>query len=266
MLDSVRVEQIFFNLLSNSIKFTSQGGHIKIESHEKIIDDSHSELYFETSDDGIGMSQEFQEHMFEAFSQEQNNSTMANQGTGLGLTIVKKLINLMNGTVRVKSAPNCGTLFFITLPVEKAKNKIEKEKQKEASITVLKDKRVLLFEDNELNAEIAGTLLKDKGMLIEYAENGKVGVDQFVSSTENYFSVVLMDLRMPIMDGFEATRAIRALKRKDATTIPIIAMTANAYDIDVQNCLEAGMNAHLAKPINPDELFAVLINEISKKV
>src|SRR5574344_2182473 len=166
MLDSIRVDQIFFNILSNSVKFTAPGGHITLTCSDEIHDDNTATLSFVAADDGIGMSQEFQEHMFEAFSQEQNNSTMANQGTGLGLAIVKRLIDLMCGTLRVESALNKGTSFYITLPVKKIENIVVAETKNAVSVARLSGKRVLLFEDNELNAEIAGTLLKDKGVSV----------------------------------------------------------------------------------------------------
>src|SRR5574344_1263734 len=258
LLDAMRVNQIFFNILSNSVKFTAPGGNIKLVCTEEAITGDESVISFIASDNGIGMSEEFQKHMFEAFTQEEHEFRSTAQGTGLGLAIVKRLVDLMGGTISVKSTLDVGTTFFVTLPAKKVKELSIKEKKHEVASSSLSGKKILLFEDNELNAEIAGTLLSDKGIIVEYAQNGKVGLDKFSASSVNYYDAMLMDLRMPVMDGLEATKAIRSLERSDAKTIPIIAMTANAYDVDVQNCIAVGMNAHLAKPINPDELFSVL--------
>ena len=258
LLDAMRMNQIFFNILSNSVKFTAPGGSIKLICTEKTATGDESVISFVASDNGIGMSEEFQKHMFEAFTQEEHEGRNTAQGTGLGLTIVKRLVDLMGGTISVKSSLGTGTIFYITLPAKKANEQSRKVIKQEVTVSNISGKRVLLFEDNELNAEIAGTLLSDKGIIVDYAQNGKVGVDKFSASSVNYYDAMLMDLRMPVMDGLEATKVIRSLKRSDAKTTPIIAMTANAYDIDVQNCIAVGMNAHLAKPINPDELFSVL--------
>ena len=264
MFDSMRINQIFFNILSNSVKFTEPGGHISLECDDKDISDTTSLVSFKAFDDGCGMSKEFQEHMFEAFTQEDANRTAASQGTGLGLTIVKKLVDLMNGTITVDSAPGKGTTFFITIPAEKSFAEPEKKKEKVQAAN-LAGKHILLFEDNALNAEIAEALLKDKKIIVDHAENGKEGLEIIESSEPYTYDAILMDLRMPVMDGFEATKRIRTLSRNDLCTIPIIAMTANAYDIDVQNCLDAGMDAHVAKPINPDELFSILSQKIKEK-
>lgn len=265
LLDAMRVNQIFFNILSNSVKFTAPGGNIKLVCTEEAITGDESVISFIASDNGIGMSEEFQKHMFEAFTQEEHEFRSTAQGTGLGLAIVKRLVDLMGGTISVKSTLDVGTTFFVTLPAKKVKELSIKEKKHEVASSSLSGKKILLFEDNELNAEIAGTLLSDKGIIVEYAQNGKVGLDKFSASSVNYYDAMLMDLRMPVMDGLEATKAIRSLERSDAKTIPIIAMTANAYDVDVQNCFDVGMNAHLAKPINPDELFSVLANTLQEK-
>jgi len=262
LLDAVRVDQIFFNILSNSVKFTEPGGSIKLECKEESDTDGITKIIFVASDNGIGMSEEFQKHMYESFSQEQNKMVALNQGTGLGLTIVQKIVLLMKGTIKVQSQLNEGTTFVIVIPAKETSSVIQDEAKEQIPLAKLNGKRVLLFEDNSLNAEIAGTLLQDKGMLVEYAKNGKEGLSVFETSPLQHFDAVLMDLRMPIMDGFTAAKAIRKLQREDASLVPIIAMTANAYDIDVENCLSAGMNAHLAKPINPDELFEILSQQI----
>ena len=255
LLDSVRLNQIFFNLLSNSVKFTPPGGHVSLEC---AVSDAAGgvQLTFRAADDGIGMSEAFQQHMFEAFTQE-GNAAPAAQGTGLGLAIVKNLVGLMGGTVRVRSSEGKGTIFSVTIPTKKV-SAAAAAPAKEISAEVLRGRCVLLVEDNATNAEIAQVLLQDKGMRVEYAANGREAVERFSASAPGHFSLILMDLRMPVMNGIDATHAIRALPRPDAAAVPIVAMTANAYDVDVQNCLAAGMNAHLAKPIDPPAMYAVL--------
>jgi signal transduction histidine kinase/CheY-like chemotaxis protein len=265
LLDSVRVSQIFFNILSNSVKFTPAGGHIGLECAVRETENNRVELKFRAYDDGKGMNREFQKHMFEAFSQEGQSGTSGMQGTGLGLAIVNNLVKLMNGTVRVQSEPGRGTEFFITISAVKSAEPDRSVKDLSVPPAVLQGKKVLLFEDNEINAEIAGRLLEEKGMEVTCAADGKTGLGIFQSSPEGHFDIILMDMRMPVMDGISATKAIRALAREDAKTVPIIAMTANAYDIDVRNCLSAGMNAHISKPVDPDRMYATIAQFIAKE-
>ena len=263
LLDSVRVNQIFFNILSNSVKFTPAGGHVALSCSAVPAPEGRTRLSFRASDDGTGMSEEFQAHMFEAFSQEQRADNLSGQGTGLGLAIVKNLTDLMGGDIRVESAPGRGTAFFISLTAADAPETAEARKAADASLAVLTGRRILLVEDNQINAEIAQTLLEDCGMTVDRAADGREGLDRFDASAPYYYDAVLMDLRMPVMNGLDAARAIRALPRPDAAGTPILAMTANAYDADVRNCLEAGMNAHLSKPIDPDAMFSALAREIA---
>jgi len=263
MLDQMRLDQIFFNILSNSVKFTPPGGHISLVCGSETDENGREKLIFTASDDGCGMSEEFQQHMFEPFSQENEGDGANGQGTGLGLAIVHNLVELMDGEVSVRSAPGKGTVFRISIPAEPAAQETEETRAPGAAPVSLAGRRVLLFEDNKLNAEIAGTLLRDGGLEVDYAGNGRAGLEMFRASPDWYYDAVFMDLRMPEMNGLDAARAIRALPRQDAALTPIIAMTANAYDIDVQNCLQAGMNAHLAKPIDPDAMFASLSREIT---
>jgi len=265
LLDSVRINQIFFNILSNSVKFTSAGGYIGLECSVREAENGRAELLFRTYDDGKGMNRDFQEHMFEAFSQEGQTGSMGMQGTGLGLAIVNNLVKLMDGNIRVKSEPGAGTEFYISIPAVKSDKSVRTGEETGPSLEVLQGKKVLLFEDNKINAEIAMRLLEDKGMDVTCAENGREGLKMFRDSGEGFFDVVLMDMRMPVMDGVEATKAIRALARQDAKTIPIIAMTANAYDIDVQHCLDAGMNAHISKPIDPDRMYETIAHFMAQE-
>lgn len=261
LLDKVRINQIFCNILSNSVKFTPSGGHISMTFAASAPSQGVSRLEFTASDDGRGMSGEFQQHMFDAFTQEHAEKAAAGQGTGLGLAIVRNLVTLMGGEISVTSAPDKGTVFRICLfaPVTAETDEAQSAPEGYASLS---GKRILLCEDHPLNAEIAVSMLGNAGMKTERAENGKAGLEMFAASEPLYYDAVLMDVRMPVMNGIEAAKAIRALNRPDAQTVPIIAMTANAYEADVRNCLNAGMNAHTSKPIDPPALFSLLMREI----
>ncbi|MDD3243012.1 MAG: response regulator, partial [Eubacteriales bacterium] len=200
-----------------------------------------------------------QEKMFEPFTQESNEVTSQLQGTGLGLAIVKNLVELMNGNIQVKSEPGKGTEFTVHLDMPVAQGaKKNVERHPRTAQEALLGKHILLVEDHPLNMQIAKALLEKKGMRVTSAQNGKEAVDLFAGSKIHEFDAVLMDIRMPVMDGVEAARQIRALPRSDAAQTPIVAMSANAFEADVQNSLRAGMNAHLAKPIDPNRLCAEL--------
>jgi signal transduction histidine kinase/CheY-like chemotaxis protein len=264
LFDSVRLNQIFYNLLSNSVKFTPEGGHITLKVNVTTMTSGKARADFIVRDDGIGMSPEFQKHMFEVFTQEERKENKGNtQGTGLGLAIVKNLVELMGGTISVESELEKGTKFYVSLISEiTSAPEINEQNAHNISDQILKDKKILLCEDNDLNAEIAEKILEGKGITCTRAVNGQEGIDKFLDSEINYYDAILMDMRMPVMDGIAATKAIRALDRKDAKSIPIIAMTANAYDTDVKNCIDAGMNAHLSKPIEPKVVFKTLADQI----
>jgi signal transduction histidine kinase/AmiR/NasT family two-component response regulator len=264
LLDSVRFDQIFFNLLSNSVKFTPSGGHVALRYRVGAMPDGRAKLELDVIDDGVGMSKEFQGQMFESFSQEREGDTAKIEGTGLGLAIVKSLVNLMDGTISVESTLGQGTAFHLTIPAETAPDRNKAEDSGVIDAKSVKGKRVLLFEDNDVNAQIAMTLLEQEGVIVERASDGVEGLEKFTASAPRFYDAILMDLRMPRMDGFQAARAIRASGHDDAATIPIIAMTANAYDEDVRKCLEAGMNAHLSKPVDPVALFSKLAHEIQR--
>lgn len=257
--DPLRINQIFFNLCSNAVKFTPKGGHITLEGNKMDLDNNRVALELSVCDDGVGMSKEFQENMFSAFSQENRTISLNTAGTGLGLAIVKKLVDLMNGTIRVESEIDQGTKFFVHFEFETAEALPTVEKHI-ASANILSGKRILLCEDHPLNAKIVVRMLSQNNVLVDVAENGEIGVEKFKESEIGSYVAILMDIRMPVMDGMEATRAIRAIpNRNDATSIPIIALTANAYDEDVQGCMQAGMNAHLAKPVD----YATLLDTLS---
>lgn len=257
MFDKLRLQQIFVNLLNNAIKFTNDGGSVsmQISSTEKL--EGKELIHFVVRDNGIGMSQEFIENkLFKPFEEEHaENST---SGTGLGLSIVKNLVDIMGGNIRCESMLNEGTTFYVDLygkKVETPKKKVVETVKKDID---LKNINILLCEDNVLNREIANRLLSDKGIIVTNAVNGKDGVDKFSESEIGFYDLILMDIRMPIMDGLEATKKIRSLNREDAALIPIIAISANAFDDDIAACKAAGMNAHLGKPIVLEKMFETI--------
>ena len=259
LADRMRMEQIFYNLLSNAVKFTPSGGKIEFFVQEITIENGVNSFVCVVRDNGIGMSEEFQRHMFEAFTQESSNVTTEYQGSGLGLAIVKQLVGLMGAVMSVKSKLGEGTEFSIRFrfPIAEAVGEAE---QKKTTIQTgqLRGKRVLLAEDHPLNTKIAVMLLEKAGVFVVAAENGQAALEMFESVSEQYFDAVLMDIRMPVMNGLDAAKAIRRLDRSDAKAVPIIAMTANAFDADVKESLRAGMNAHLSKPIEAEILYETL--------
>jgi len=264
LADKLRVNQIFFNLLSNAAKFTPPGGHISLEA--RLLREGNGRIAgsFIVKDDGIGMSAEFQKKLFRPFEQEYTGRNSGRSGSGLGLAITKSLVDLMGGTISVESAPGHGSTFTVHLDVVLlAKQEAAAAGEKPALLS-LSGRHILLAEDNDINAEIAMALLARNGIAATRAATGKEAVRIFRASAPGFYDAVLMDIRMPEMDGLEATRRIRALKRSDALTVPIIAMTANAFDEDVKESLAAGMNAHLSKPIEADSLYKVLAAALSR--
>ena len=268
MTDKIRLNQIFFNVLSNAVKYTSRGGSVSYYEENTHVENGHVIKDFVVQDTGVGMSEEFQKRMFQPFAQESNEMTAEVQGTGLGLSITKSLIELMGGVLTIESELGKGTKVIIHLELDIATEEelalVKKKKKGTKGEEVLEGKRLLLVEDHPINTEIAKRLLEKKGLIVFCAENGRVGVEKFQSSNQNFFDVILMDIRMPEMTGLEATKAIRALDRSDAGSIPIIAMTANAYEEDVRLSKEAGMNYHLSKPIQPDKLYETLAEVFQK--
>ncbi|MEA4923118.1 MAG: PAS domain-containing protein [Eubacteriaceae bacterium] len=257
--DKMRIEQIFYNLLSNAVKFTPNGGVVEMLTRNIVFEDGIVSYDSIVRDNGIGMNEEFQQHMFEAFAQEENDEEPEQQGTGLGLAIVKQLVDLMNAEITVKSKKNEGTEYRIHFAFPVSKEAVNTaEKSSSVSIDKLKGKRVLMAEDHPLNRMIAQKTLEKAGMIVTAVENGREAVDRFKSVAENFFDAVLMDIRMPVMNGHDATQAIRLLDRLDAKTVPIIAMTANAFETDVEKSIRSGMNEHLSKPIEPEEMYETL--------
>jgi signal transduction histidine kinase len=261
--DELHTRQILINILGNAVKFTPDGGTIHFRAKEITSDDGKALYRFEIEDTGIGMSEEFQKHIFEAFSQEDNGSRTNYMGTGLGMAITKQFVDLMHGTINIKSKLSEGSCFAVDLTLDIDPSKIETEKEVENDNVA--GMKVLLVEDNMLNMEIAVEILEDEKVVVDTAENGQIAYDKFTASTPGTYDAVIMDIMMPVMNGLEATRAIRASSHPEAKTIPIIAMTANAYAEDVHAALESGMNAHIAKPINIPILLSTLNRYRTKK-
>jgi len=270
LMDILRINQIYFNIFSNAVKYTPEGGTICFTLRNTKPAPNRFAIHASISDNGIGMSEEFQKVLFEPFTQEHRDEKAERHGSGLGLSIVKKLIGAMGGTIRVQSELGKGSTFFLDIEFDSVPESAAQDGEssdgnphddlhrQERQNVSLAGKRVLLCEDNELNQEIARTFLEEKEMLVTVADNGKIGLEKFESSAEHFYDCVLMDIRMPVMDGYEAVRKIRALQRGDAKQVPVIAMTADAFSDDVQKCLAAGMNAHVAKPIDPQSLYDTL--------
>ena len=260
--DSLRLNQVLSNLLSNALKFTPAKGMIKLRVSKTGEDQENVYLRFEVIDTGCGIAEENYDKIFESFEQENVDVTYKYGGTGLGLSIVKRFTGLMGGGIHVTSVQGSGSTFTVDLPFGKIKEsgkptrfsdingRNDLAKDCYAVDYDFKGKRILLVEDNELNREIAEELIGVTGASVESAEDGVQAVEMFKESAEGYYDLILMDVQMPHMDGYEATRCIRALGRSDAQKVPIFAMTANAFAEDVQKSREAGMNAHISKPLN----------------
>ena len=256
--DQTKLQEIMLNIISNAIKYTPEGHSIYVEVHEAVSENPSKIRYiFSCEDTGIGMSEEYLPHIYEEFSREHSTTENKVPGTGLGLPIIKSMIELMGGSIQVESRQGIGTKFTIDLSFDIAlKEEVygSEDTIESSAIHTIKGKRILLVEDNELNAEIAKTVLEDVGALITRAENGQQALELFKEKPAGTFDVILMDLMMPVMDGYTVTRKIRELERSDAKTVPIIAMTANAFQEDAEKCIAVGMNAHLAKPLDIEKM------------
>ena len=262
----VYFKQIIMNIMSNAVKYTNAGGKIVVKCNEIFCDGKNSVIRFVCTDTGIGMSQKFQMHMFEAFAREQKEIKTEYQGIGLGLAIVKKLTDKMGGKIYVKSEKGKGSEFTVEMPFKidmkdgvYADNKIKKP-------ISLKGIKILLVEDNEINMEIAEFMLKDKGANVTKAVNGIQAVELWNKSDTGYFDVVLMDIMMPKMNGIEAAKIIRASKRPDAKKVPIIAMSANIFEDDIKMYEDAGMNGHISKPLEIEKMIEVIYEEYKKNI
>lgn len=253
------IRQIMINLLDNSIKYNKHGGSVTFSSKTKPLDNGRALFCFSVSDTGIGMTPKFLKHIYEPFAQEGDDARSKFQGTGMGMPIVKSLIELMGGTIEVTSELHVGTSFYVEIPLDIDENPQARANTVESAPDCsLADMNVLLAEDNELNAEIAQTLLESEGVVVTRAANGNEVVDLYLSHPAGSFDAILMDIMMPGMDGYEATRTIRLSEKVDAADIPIIALTANAFAEDAKAAHDAGMNAHLSKPLDFNKLKNIL--------
>lgn len=258
--DQLRLNQVLMNLISNAIKFTDSGGSVRVSLNVRPAEGNRDSLEFVVEDTGIGMSEEYLDHIFQPFEQESASVALNYAGSGLGLSIVKNLVDLMHGEIHVSSAKGQGSRFEVSLclPRTEPPTKIM-EAQKYIPDISLEGRKLLLVEDNELNAMIASELIEGQcGMQVDIAPNGEVALERFTASDAKEYAAILMDIRMPVMDGLAAARAIRVSDHPRARKIPIIAMSANAFQEDVAMSLESGMNEHLSKPIDVDKLEATL--------
>ena len=270
--DKLRLNQVLLNILENAVKYTRPGGKICFQIQElKGQEPEFAKYEFRVKDTGIGMSEEFIEHIFEPFSREQTSTVSGIEGMGLGMAIVKKIVDRMGGTIAVKSRQGKGTevrvilLFKVSSRVAECETKVFKKtgqmkilSERGNSENLLKGKKILLAEDNELNREIAVELLKEEGFILDTAEDGTIAVEKMRTAKPGQYDLILMDIQMPIMDGYEATRQIRKLPNPETANIPIVAITANAFEEDRQKALEAGMNEHVSKPIDMERLLEVV--------
>lgn len=250
--DKLHLNQIGINILSNAVKFTPEGEEIRLSIVETPgASGEYAHYHMEFRDNGIGMKKEFIEHIFESFTREKDSTIDSIEGSGLGMFIVKNLVELMHGTIKVESEPGKGSCFIVDLELKLDPNGIKADKEEpEDSTEAICGRKILLAEDNIMNREIAVEMLQEMGAFVITAENGQEAVEKFAESPTEYFDVILMDVMMPVMGGYEASRRIRRLERADAESVPIIAITANAFQEDIIESEEAGMNAHLSKPLD----------------
>ena len=261
----LHLRQIMVNLLSNAIKYNKPGGRIDTYAKELSCDGQQAFYEFRITDTGIGMQKEFVKNkLFQPFTQEKTDARTQYKGSGLGMSIVKGLIESMNGSIQVESVPGEGTTFTFRIPFLLSEEKSGTEEEREAFPEKLSGMRVLLVEDNEINMEIAEFYLTEAGAKTEKAWNGAEAVQKFAESEKGSFDVILMDVMMPVMDGLEATRRIRALEHPDAGTVTILAMTAQSSADSIHHCEQAGMNGYIAKPVETAELLRILAENVPK--
>ena len=265
LCDKVKVQKILLNILSNAVKYTPKGGKISLSVQEKIREDEGlSDFTFIVKDNGIGISKEFLPYIFNSFSRERNATISGVSGTGLGMTITKRLVDAMGGKIEVESQQNMGTTVTVSITFSRLVG-LEEKREEIIPDAFLKGIRVLLVEDNEINGEIASEMLRELKVNVDLVTNGKECIDALLEKDAGYYDLVLMDIQMPVMDGYEATRIIRRFSDKDKRLIPVIAMTANAFEEDKQKAFQSGMNGHLAKPVEMRHLIQALKSAIGKK-
>ncbi len=261
--DRLRISQVLINLLGNAVKFTPKGGKVLLRIHENSGDGQMSHIYFEVEDSGVGIHKEDQKRIFRSFERVASTSNVSKQqGTGLGLSISSRLVQLMGSMIQLESEPGKGSRFYFDITIERIQNAAEENEVEERFS--FDGFRVLIVEDNELNAEIAQCLLEDFGFDVECVHDGSDAVDKIKNTEPGRYDIILMDILMPVMNGLDATRAIRAMERADCRTIPIIAMSANAFDDDLKKSVECGMNGYLSKPVDVDKLYQTLKDICSK--
>lgn len=268
--DYMRLKEVLCQLLDNAVKYTNPGGNIYLAVEEVENDFPGYGMYrFVVEDDGIGISKDFISSLFDPFKRENNTTQSGVPGTGLGLTVVKNMVDLMKGDIEVESEPGKGSKFTISLrlklPEGQNPDKAVSE-QEPFDPDALKGKRILLVEDNEINMEIAQELLTGQGFLVETAENGSIALETVEQSEPGYYDLILMDIQMPVMDGHEAARRIRQLENRQLAQIPIIALSANAFAEDYQKSMDTGMNAHFPKPIDIQELQELIQTVLSRNI
>jgi signal transduction histidine kinase/ActR/RegA family two-component response regulator len=254
--DRLKLQKIFMNLISNAIKYTPKGGKVWVRTKITAGAEKGQIYRLTVKDNGIGMSREFLSRLYEPFAQENRRESEGVTGTGLGMAIVKRITDAMQGTIEVESSIGKGTIFEVGIPMLPAAS-TERSLSAEDTDTDFSGRKALLCEDNQINAEISTFLLKNKGMEVDWAMDGEEGLRKFENSAEDSYDIILMDMQMPVMGGIEAAKKIRALNRRDAEKTPIVALTGNAFEEDMKSCLDAGMNGHISKPVNSDRLYSV---------
>ena len=253
--DGSRVRQVLQNLLSNAVKFTPRFGRVDFSAKLLEADNDRVRIRFTVKDTGVGIADELKDIIFLPLTKEYSGSTNVYGGSGLGLAICKQLVDRLGGTLDFTSSKGNGSEFWVVLDFEQDKAALQRQAEVPAQAVDFSGKYVLLAEDNHINCEIVKRLLTRRGLTVETAENGQVALNKYMMNAPRTYDLILMDVRMPYMDGLKAARMIRASGKSDARTIPIMAMTANAYEEDIQKSMEAGMNAHLVKPVEPSELY-----------
>lgn len=253
--DGSRVRQVLQNLLSNAVKFTPRFGRVDFSAKLLEADNDRVRIRFTVKDTGVGIADELKDIIFLPLTKEYSGSTNVYGGSGLGLAICKQLVDRLGGTLDFTSSKGNGSEFWVVLDFEQDKAALQRQAEVPAQAVDFSGKYVLLAEDNHINCEIVKRLLTRRGLTVETAENGQIALNKYMMNAPRTYDLILMDVRMPYMDGLKAARMIRASGKSDAKTIPIMAMTANAYDEDIQQSMEAGMNAHLVKPVEPSELY-----------
>ena len=265
--DKTKLQEIYLNIMSNAIKYTPDGHAIHVTINETVFDDKKARYVFVCEDTGIGMNPEYLPHIFDEFSREHTTTENKVSGTGLGLSIVKSFVELMNGKIHVESELGKGTKFTVEIPLELASEEdVCKKELPEQAFRTDKNigKRILLAEDNELNAEIAMELLKEEGFLIDWVKDGQECFDKLEESDDGYYDLILMDIQMPILNGYYTTAKIRQMENQKKAATPIVAMTANSFDEDIEMTKKAGMNGFIAKPLDSEKMFTILKQNIEK--